>query len=167
MKIKDRPEYKSKPKPVTFAANQLVSDAISVMSDGNFGSVVITDDSGGVAGIVTERDLMRRLLNNKKDPSKTQLSEIMTTEVRVAREDDNLLDWLRIMSNERFRHLPVVDTDGKLINMMSQGDFVSYTWPELLDRLKENTMATLGVNYQIVMIVAAMLAYAAIVNIFA
>ena len=48
----------------------------------------------------------------------------MTTQVRAAKEDDNLLDWLRIMSNDRFRHLPVVDEEGKVVSMMSQGDFV-------------------------------------------
>ncbi len=56
----------------------------------------------------------------------------MTTDLKVARADDDLLDWLRLMSNERFRHLPVVDDQGVIIGMMSQGDFVSYTWPELM-----------------------------------
>ncbi|MEM6782090.1 MAG: CBS domain-containing protein [Pseudomonadota bacterium] len=159
MKIKDRPEYDSKPKPVTFLRDDLVSDAIEVMSNGNFGSVVIMEKDNSIAGIVTERDLMRRLLFHKKNPEKTPLSEIMTAEVRVAKEDDNLIDWLRIMSNERFRHLPVVDEDGKLVNMMSQGDFVSYTWPELFSRIKENTAATFGSTYQIILIIFGILLY--------
>ena len=163
MKIKERPEYDTKPKPVTFPPDAKVREAINVMSEGNFGSVVIVDDKHSVVGIVTERDLMNRLLFHKKDPDKTTLSEIMTTEVRVAHENDNLLNWLRIMSNERFRHLPVVNEDGKLVNMMSQGDFVSYTWPELFERIKENAQATFGNTYQIFFIVAAILLYSLLI----
>jgi CBS domain-containing protein len=165
MKIKDRPEYSSKSKPVTFSPDTPVRDAVNVMSENNFGSVVIVDNDNRVAGIVTERDLMRRLLFKKKSADKTMLSDIMTSEVRVAQEDDSLLDWLRIMSNERFRHLPVVDEEGKLVNMMSQGDFVSYTWPELFKRVVENTKATIGIGYQIVLIIIAMLTYALLINV--
>ena len=43
-------------------------------------------------------------------------------------------------------HLPVVDDDGTLIGIMSQGDFVSYTWPELIDQVKDKARATFGVN---------------------
>jgi CBS-domain-containing membrane protein len=50
------------------------------------------------------------------------------------------------MSNDRFRHLPVVDEDGILVGIMSQGDFVSYTWPQLLGRLGEQTRATFNIN---------------------
>ena len=57
--------------------------------------------------------------------------------VYSADKDDELVGWLRQMSNERFRHVPVVDKTGKLINIMSQGDFVSYTWPDLLYQVKE------------------------------
>lgn len=165
MKIKERPEYGSKPRPVTFPPDTLVSEAIKVMTEGNFGSVIVVNDDDSIAGIVTERDLMTRLLFHKKNPDNTALSDIMTKDVRVAKENDNLLDWLRIMSNERFRHLPIVDDHDKVVNMMSQGDFVSYTWPELLGRFKETAKATMGVNYQIVIIIMALLVYALLVNV--
>ena len=67
----------------------------------------------------------------------------MISEVRTGRAEDDVIDWLRQMSNERFRHLPVVDEQGRLVNIMSQGDFVSFTWPDLLDLLKEKTRDTL------------------------
>lgn len=137
MKIKDRPEFKSKPAPFTLHANERVSVAVKTMADKNIGSVVIVDDERRVKGIVTERDLLRRLLRDGLDPTATDLSAIMTSEVKTASADDDMVDWLRQMSNERFRHLPVVDGDGRLITMMSQGDFVSYTWPDLLYQLKE------------------------------
>jgi len=104
--------------------------------------VVIVSPDDKPIGIVTERDLMRRLLAKGLDPVNTPLQEIMTSDLKIARPDDELLDWLRQMSNDRFRHVPVVGEDGRVITIMSQGDFVSYTWPELLTRLAEQAKAT-------------------------
>ena len=160
MKIKDRQEFKSKPLPFTLNANDPVADAISVMAEKNIGSVVILDDNRQVRGIVTERDLLRRLLRYNLDQKTTILSTIMTSEVKTAREDDDVIDWLRIMSNERFRHLPVVDDEGKLINVLSQGDFVSYTWPSLLLILRDKASETfLGNKSQLTLLVAGVMIY--------
>ena len=137
MKICDRPEFKSKKPTVTYKENDKVIDAVKKMSKENFGSVVVVDNDNKVKGIVTERDLMKKLLNNGMNPNTTKLKEIMTSPVKVADKDDELVGWLRQMSNERFRHVPVVDKKGKLINIMSQGDFVSYTWPDLIYQVKE------------------------------
>lgn len=137
MKICDRPEFKSKKPTVTYKENDKVIDAVKKMSKENFGSVVVVDNDNKVKGIVTERDLMKKLLNNGMNPNTTELKEIMTSPVKVADKDDELVGWLRQMSNERFRHVPVVDKKGKLINIMSQGDFVSYTWPDLIYQVKE------------------------------
>ena len=142
MKIKDRPEFKGKPPVFALRGDELVSTAIKTMTERNIASVVIIDDDRKVRGIVTERDLVRRVLAGALDPKTTPLSKIMTTEVRTARPDDQVIDWLRQMSNERFRHLPVLDDDGRLLNILSQGDFVSYTWPELFVRFREKTSET-------------------------
>ena len=164
MKLKDRPEYRSKPAPFSLRAHDVVPTAVKTMSEKNIGSVVIVDDEMQVRGIVTERDLMRRLLNKALDPNTTPLSAIMTSEVRTGRADDEVIDWLRQMSNERFRHLPVVDEQGRLVNMMSQGDFVSFTWPDLLGLLKEKTRDTFkGSASQMPILVAGMFAYAVLV----
>ena len=56
----DRPEFKTKPKPVTFLADDKVSNAVSVMSEKNYGSVVIVDSKDKVVGIVTERDIVKK-----------------------------------------------------------------------------------------------------------
>ena len=167
MKIKDRPEYRSKPVPFSLRSDDVVPTAVKTMSEKNIGSVVIVDDEMQVKGIVTERDLMRRLLNKALDPNTTPLSAIMTSEVRTGRADDEVIDWLRQMSNERFRHLPVVDEQGRLVNIMSQGDFVSFTWPDLLSLLKEKTRDTLkGGASQMPILVTGMLAYAVLVSAF-
>ena len=134
--MKDQ-NLKVKNRHLLFSANDKVLSAVKAMSKDNFGSVIIVDKQKKVLGIVTERDLMRKLLNNSMNPKTTKLKDIMTSPVKVADKDDQLTSWLRQMSNERFRHVPVVDKSGKLINVMSQGDFVSYTWPNLVYQVKE------------------------------
>jgi CBS domain-containing protein len=160
VKIKDRQEFKSKPPPFSLHADDPVAAAVSVMAEKNIGSVVIVDDDRRVRGIVTERDLLRRLLRENLDQKTTSLSAIMTSEVKTAREDDEVIDWLRLMSNERFRHLPVVDGEGKLVNVLSQGDFVSYTWPSLLLIVKDKAAETfLGNKSQLTFMVLGVMLY--------
>ena len=160
MKISERPEFKSKKPPLTFGENDTVLKAVKAMSKDNFGSVVIVDNKKKVKGIFTERDIMKKLVNNVMNPKTTKLKDVMTHPVKVADKDDDLVVWLRQMSNERFRHVPVVDSSGKLINIMSQGDFVSYTWPNLLYQVKEMAKENYFKANQVILIVAGLLVYA-------
>ena len=160
MKIKDRLEFKTKAQTFSLGSDATVAVAIKTMAEKNYGSVVIVDEKMHVKGIVTERDLLRRLLYNKLDPAKTPLSQIMTSDVKVGSVDDEVINWLRQMSNERFRHVPVVDANGKLITLMSQGDFVSYTWPDLLNHLRDKTRETIVNNTsQVPILIAGMMIY--------
>lgn len=163
MQIQDRPEFRSKTSVMTFSPTDMVIDAVRAMSERNYGAVVIVDPDQRPVGIVSERDFMRRLLNRALDPATTRLEEIMTRELKVARKDDELLGWLQQMSNERFRHLPIVDDDGRLINIMSQGDFVSYTWPQLLSRVGEQARATFDVNPSIYLAIAGAVVFMLVV----
>ena len=167
MKISERPEFKSKKPPVTFGENNKVIDAVKAMTKDNFGSVVIVDKQNKVKGIVTERDFMKKLLFNSMKPKTTKLKDIMTSPVKVADKDDEMVVWLRQMSNERFRHVPVVDKSGKLINIMSQGDFVSYSWPNLMYQVKEFTKENYFKANQIVLIILSLLGYTLVTTILA
>ena len=133
------------------------------MSERNYGASVIVDVENKPIGIVTERDFMRRLLAKNLDANTTPISAIMTTELKLASADDHVVDWLRIMSNERFRHLPVVDAQGKLLNLMSQGDFVSYTWPQLLGRLKDSAVKSFMERYNLHLLVGGIMIYSIVV----
>lgn len=160
MKIKDRLEFKNKALTFSLGPDATAAVAIKTMAEKNYGSVVIVDDQMHVKGIVTERDLLRRLLYNKLDPAKTPLAKIMTSDVKLGSVDDEVINWLRQMSNERFRHVPIVDADGKLITLMSQGDFVSYTWPDLLNQLRDKTRETVVNNTsQVPILIAGMMIY--------
>jgi CBS domain-containing protein len=147
MQLRDRPEYASKPKPLTFAPEATVREAVAAMTARGFGSVVITDQDERVIGIVTERDIMGRVVHENRDADKTTLSDIMTENPRVARETDDVVDWLRIMSNDRFRRLPVVDEDGRIKAVFTQGDFVSYTWPDLIFQATQLAKASVFKNW--------------------
>lgn len=152
MKIKDKPDFKNKPKPITFLSDETVREALKVMCDKDIGSIIVIHPDETVAGIVTERDMMKRVLGKNIDPNKTPLSEIMSKEVKVANEDDDLLDWMYLMSKERFRHLPIVNSEGKLVNTMSQGDFVAYTWPDLYDKIRQDLRNRLGKVFQLLLL---------------
>ena len=158
-KLKDRPEFKTKPKPVTFKKTDTISDAAKVMTEKNYGSVVIVDNDNKVIGICTERDILIKVVNNNLDPSKTIIEKIMTPNPRVGREDDDVLDWLRTMSNDRFRRLPVVDEEGRIKVIFTQGDFVSYTWPDLLYQATQMTKATLSKHFNLTSIIFMIILY--------
>jgi len=152
MALRDRPEFASKPRPLTFPAETMASEAVAAMSDMSYGSVVVVDGDNKVTGIVTERDIMKKIVNAGRDAAKTPLSEIMTAEPRVARDTDEVVDWLRIMSNERFRRLPVVDENGRIKAVFTQGDFVSYTWPDLIYQAGQMAKASVFKNWHIALI---------------
>ena len=158
-KLKDRPEYLNKPRPVTFEKHQKVSEAVKVMTEKNYGSVVIVDKKNKVIGICTERDIHKKLVNSGLNPKNTKIEDIMTANPRVGRENDDVLDWLRTMSNDRFRRLPVVDEEGKIKVIFTQGDFVSYTWPDLLYQASQMTKATLTKHFNLTSILIMIMIY--------
>jgi CBS domain-containing protein len=162
MKIKDRIEFKSKAPVMTFAPDDMVIKAVKAMSEKNYGASVIVDGNNKPIGIVTERDFMRRLLAKGLDANATPISEIMTSDLKLASEEDQVVEWLRVMSNERFRHLPVVDSQGKLVNLMSQGDFVSYTWPQLLTRAKDAVAKSFMERFHLHLLVGGVMFYSII-----
>lgn len=157
MKIKDRLDIQKKSSPITFQPEDSVRSALNAMCNNNIGSVIIATDDMTVKGIVTERDMMIRVLGKGLNPDQTKLSEIMSKDIRTANENDDLVDWLKVMSNERFRHLPIVDKNGKLINMLSQGDFVAFTHPDLDEKIRADLKGRMGKALQILLILSAIL----------
>lgn len=151
-RLMDRSEYPTKPKPLTSGPDATVAEAVGKMSDKNYGCVVIVDAAEKVVGIVTERDIMNKLVAKGLDPNTTRLSDIMTADPRLARETDDMLDWLRIMSNERFRRLPVVDDQGRIKAVFTQGDFVSYTWPDMISQMRAMAKAQVAGNFHYLLI---------------
>ncbi|QFT91398.1 Inosine-5'-monophosphate dehydrogenase [Roseovarius sp. THAF9] len=162
-RLMDRPEYASKPKPLTRLPDTSAYDAAKAMAEKNFGSVIVVDSDDKVVGVVTERDMMNKLVAGERDAKTTKLSEIMTENPRVARETDDMIDWLRMMSNERFRRLPVVDEEGRIQAVLTQGDFVSYTWPDLMHQVKSIATATISKNWAVFLIGGGIAVYSVVI----
>ena len=159
MQLRDRPEFKSKSRPVTFRKEASVAEAVALMAGKNIGAVIVVDAEDRVEGVVTERDILIKIVGAGRDPKATTLDDIMTRDVKVARETDEVLSWMRTMSNERFRRLPVVDEDGKILAVFTQGDFVSYTWPDLLFQARQLATATLARSYGLWLVLGGVLLY--------
>jgi CBS domain-containing protein len=96
-----------------------VADAVRLMLDYHVGAVGVIDSERRVAGIFTERDVLRKLALAKADPEATPLREVMTTPVEMATEATGPGEALATMVERHFRHLPVVDRDGHLLGMLS------------------------------------------------
>ena len=92
------------------------ADAIRLMLDRHVGAVGVVD---WVAGIFTERDVLRKLSLTGRDPELTPVRELMTTPVELATTSTGPGEALAIMLERHFRHLPVVDNSGKLLGMLS------------------------------------------------
>jgi CBS domain-containing protein len=104
-------------------------DASRLMIEAGVGAVLVQDGER-LVGILSERDVVGRVVVKGRDPQKTMVSEIMTGDVRTVSEGASLLSALEVMHEGRFRHLPVVDGSGKVIGMLSVRDV-------LRDRLGE------------------------------
>jgi CBS domain-containing protein len=99
-----------------------VYEAACVMTRANCGSVLIIDTAGALLGILTERDLMTRVLAKALDPAKTAVPEVMTPNPRCVGPDMSVSDAVLIMIERGFRHLPVMAGDGKLLGVFSVRD---------------------------------------------
>jgi CBS domain-containing protein len=108
---------------ISIAPDASVFDAIKVMADESIGSLVVMDENGKLAGIVTERDYARKVIVMGRSSKDTPVAEIMTTDVLTAASDHTVNACMEIMTEKKIRHLPVVE-DGRVIAMISIGDLV-------------------------------------------
>lgn len=158
MKIIEIPEFKDRGNVLQVTESTTVLEACTQMSAKNFGSCLITD-KGILKGIFTERDLLVKVISKGLDPKKTKIKEVMTTNPKTANVDDNIFESLRRMNAGRFRHLPVVDAQNKVIGIVSQGDFVAMTWGQFFQRFQQYTVSSFSTHTQLWMIFLGVLLY--------
>ncbi len=114
----------------TVSPDDPVSRAIELLANRRIGAVVVTSDGIAPEGILSERDIVRDLARGG-DTLSRKVSDLMTREVATCVCADDALAVLERMTEGRFRHLPVVDADGRLIGVVSIGDAVSARLKEL------------------------------------
>lgn len=99
-----------------------VQEAAEIMDKNNIGALAVLSPIQDLLGIFTERDLVRRVVAKKLDPTKTKIEQVMTPKVMVAQATDSAWELLEVMFREKFRHLPVVD--GRVVvGIISLKDF--------------------------------------------
>ncbi len=98
-----------------------VFEAATQMNDKKIGALVVIEDDR-LVGMFTERDILQRVVAQKRDASQTAVGEVMTCEVACCRPHTTLDEARGVMKNRRIRHLPVVDEDGRLRGLVSIGD---------------------------------------------
>ncbi|MEU4822591.1 CBS domain-containing protein [Actinomadura citrea] len=107
-----------------------VRQLLVVLAEHNIGATVVSPDGASIAGIVSERDVVRRLHEHGAALLDRPVSEIMTAEVRTCGPGDQVEDLRHAMTEHRFRHVPVV-VDGRLVGIVSIGDVVKSAIDEL------------------------------------
>ena len=108
---------------ITVRPSTLVSEAISLLKKYNLGAVVVSNDGMQISGILTERDVVRQLVDGT-DFLDSPVSAVMTSEVLTCRPAESVQSLMNTMTERRIRHLPVVDDSGKLAGLVSIGDVV-------------------------------------------
>lgn len=109
---------------ISLTANEPIYAALSLLATNRIGAVLVTDQHGGIAGIISERDLVRAMHKFGKDMFDKRVSDLMTTTVVTCSPKDPIAAIMGMMTSQRFRHVPVVGDDGKLVGMISIGDVV-------------------------------------------
>jgi CBS domain-containing protein len=108
---------------ITIQPRASVMEMLKLLRDHNLGAVIVSEDGRRISGIVTERDVVRRLVDGA-DFLSAPVSDVMTTDVQTCQPADSVHALMTTMTNRRIRHLPVVDEDGLLEGIVSIGDVV-------------------------------------------
>jgi CBS domain-containing protein len=106
---------------LTIGPSSSVLQAALLMNEHRVGSLVVVDDER-VVGIFTERDVLRRVVAERRDPEVTRVGEVMTTAVVCCSPETTVDEARGVMRDRRIRHLPMADADGRLLGMISIGD---------------------------------------------
>ena len=117
---------------ITVTPDQSVPSLVDVLNERRIGSLVVLGPNGEVAGIVTERDVLRNYGRcvGATDDLPVKVADIMTRELIIGVPDDEIQYAIRVMTRERIRHLPIIE-EGKLAGIISIGDIVKAMMDEI------------------------------------
>ncbi len=124
MRIRDVVAAKAEHKVVTVAPDATVRDLLGLLAEHNVGALVVSGDGNTVEGIVSERDVVRRLHSNN-DLLEATVASIMTGDVATCSPEDALDAMMSLMTERRIRHVPVCEDD-RLVGIISIGDVVKH-----------------------------------------
>ena len=111
---------------ISIGPDEPVLEAVRSMADRHVGALMVLENDGRVAGIVSERDYARKIVLQGRSSHDTPVRAIMTADVVTIMLDATVNDAMRVMTDRRIRHLPVLQ-GGKLVGVVSIGDLVRST----------------------------------------
>ncbi len=110
---------------VTVSPDHSVAELLDKLAEHGVGALVVSSDGTSVDGIVSERDVVRKLQQVGADLLDAPVSDIMTAQVHTCPPDTDLDDLMRLMTDRRFRHVPIVE-ESRLVGIVSIGDVVKH-----------------------------------------
>jgi CBS domain-containing protein len=110
---------------ITLSADASVYDAVKLMNKNKIGCLVVVDNSH-IVGILTERDLLERVLEKCKNPKETKVSEIMTKHVITGKPDMELSEATEVMFKNKVKKLPIIEKN-RLVGMVTLTDIARAT----------------------------------------
>ncbi len=119
---------------ITTAPGETVGATVRLLNVRRIGAALVRDGAGNLAGLISERDIIRAIAVNGERALEMLVRDVMTSEVVTCRPTDTISEVMKVMTVRRFRHLPVVE-DGELKGIISIGDVVKH-------RLEESEMET-------------------------
>jgi CBS domain-containing protein len=110
----------------TVGQGESVLEAARLMNEHHVGALLVTDTFGITIGIISERDILTRVVTAELEPAITHVGDVMTRDVIHCSSSHRLVEVRQIMKESRIRHLPVID-DGDILGMVSIGDLNAAT----------------------------------------
>ncbi|QJP12473.1 CBS domain-containing protein [Starkeya sp. ORNL1] len=115
---------------LTIRPDSSLRDAVQLLAEHRIGAVVVTDGVGQVAGILSERDVVRVIGKDGPGRLDDAISTVMTAKVITCNGTETVHEVMELMTGGRFRHIPVVER-GRLVGIISIGDVVKYRVAEM------------------------------------
>jgi CBS domain-containing protein len=108
----------------SISPGQTIFECAAIMTECKVGALMVMDN-GKLAGIISERDILRKLVVHGDDPKKVLVEKLMTKDVLTVTDKTTVREAMHIVTEKRIRHLPVME-DGKLIGLISIGDLTKW-----------------------------------------
>ena len=122
--MKAREIMTANPRTVTPDTN--LPEVARLMQSEDVGIVPVVDGAGSrqLIGVVTDRDIALRVVGEGRDPNSVRVSDVMSTNLRTAKENDSVDDVMSLMGEQQVRRIPIVDERGALVGIVAQADVV-------------------------------------------
>src|SRR4051794_3981662 len=113
------------PDPQCVGERDAIIEAARIMQSADTGIVPVVDDNKKIIGMITDRDIVVRLIADGKDPLKARVNEVMTKSVRKVDEDAPINEVVELMSNAQIRRVPVVNSRDQIVGIVSLADLAT------------------------------------------